>query len=247
MSGVLAKPTMRRQHIYTLLTVPVWGFLYTYTAILIVPATFLASFRMKVFFNYLVCFWAKSAFWILGKRVRVLGKENLVKGKKYMVLANHSSLFDILAIVSFYPGISWFGREYLLKIPLFGYLLKTSGFIPMRSTDFRNTREMLGKLVQKSNMKTIALFPEGTRTVDGKFNRFRKGFIHVLKSSDLDVLPITLNGLYSLKPKNRFYIDFNSRINVVVHQPIKNEELISKGDNEIINQVKEVIESAYYA
>jgi hypothetical protein len=48
-----------------------------------------------------------------------------------------------------------------------------------------------------------------------------------------------------LKPKNRFYINFDSKLDVVIHKPIKREELIEKSDNEIIETVKAVIESAY--
>jgi 1-acyl-sn-glycerol-3-phosphate acyltransferase len=236
---------MRRQHIYTLISVPAFGFLYAFTAFLMVFAIFFAVLRMKAPFNHLVLFWANSVFWVLGTRVRVQGRENLVKGENYILITNHSSLFDPLAVVSFYPGISWFGKEYLLKIPLFGFLLRFSGYIPLKSANIKNTKRMLEQLIQHSNGKTIAIFPEGTRTQDGKINRFHRGFIHVLKASNLDILPVTINGLFSLKPKNRFYINFDSKIDVIVHRPIKNEELIMKGDNEIINIVKEVIESAY--
>jgi hypothetical protein len=54
-----------------------------------------------------------------------------------------------------------------------------------------------------------------------------------------------LNGFYNLKPKNRFYINFNSKLNVIIHKPIKKEELIGKSDSEIVDVVKTVIESAY--
>jgi hypothetical protein len=59
-------------------------------------------------------------------------------------------------------------------------------------------------------------------------------------------LPVTLNGFYKLKPKNRFYINFDSKLDVVIHKPIRREELIDKSDYEIIEAVKTVIESAYH-
>ena len=64
-------------------------------------------------------FWAKSAFLIIGKKLHIEGKENIKKTGKYILIANHSSLFDIMAIISFFPGVSWFGHERLLKIPIF--------------------------------------------------------------------------------------------------------------------------------
>jgi 1-acyl-sn-glycerol-3-phosphate acyltransferase len=237
---------MKRHCLYTVLTVPVFGLLYVLTALTVLFATLFAISGIKGPLRLIGLLWARSIFWVLGKKLHIEGRENLVKGKKYILLANHSSLFDIMAIMSFNPGVLWFGREYLLNIPVLGFLLKKTGYIPMKTANFRNTKGMVEQLVQNSDSRTIAIFPEGTRTLDGKINRFHRGFIYVLKASKLDILPVTLNGLYSLKPKNRFYINFSSKIHIVIHKPVKNEDLIMKGDQEIINIVKEVIESANY-
>jgi 1-acyl-sn-glycerol-3-phosphate acyltransferase len=237
---------MQRFHLYTIITILVFGFLFAFTAFLALFVSFFAILRMKRTLTFISWLWARSIFWVLGKKLHMEGRENLVKKEKYILLANHSSLFDILAILSFYPGVSWFGREYLLKIPVWGFLLRRTGYIPMKTANFRNTKGMVEQLVQNSDSRTIAIFPEGTRTLDGKINRFHRGFIHVLRSSKLDILPVTLNGFYLLRPKNRFYIDFSSKLQIVIHKPFKNEELIMKSDQEIINIVKEVIESANY-
>jgi hypothetical protein len=66
-----------------------------------------------------------------------------------------------------------------------------------------------------------------------------------MRSKDLEILPVTLNGFYELKPKNRFYLDFSSKLDIVIHKPIKREELIAMNDCEIIESVRKVIESAY--
>jgi len=189
-------------------------------------------------------FWAKSAFLIIGKKLHVEGQENIKKDGKYILIANHSSLFDILAIISFLPGVSWFGHARLLKIPLFSQILKMTDYVPMNRANIKNTREMLDRLIEKSQGHTIAIFPEGTRTEDGKINDFFRGFIHVLRASEINVLPVTLNGFFVLKPKNRFYINFSSRISVIIHEPLAREELIKKDDAEIINIVKNIIESS---
>ena len=67
-----------------------------------------------------------------------------------------------------------------------------------------------------------------------------------MRSKDLEILPVTLNGFYELKPKNRFYLNFSSKLDIVIHKPIKREELIDKNDCEIIESVRKVIESAYH-
>jgi 1-acyl-sn-glycerol-3-phosphate acyltransferase len=189
--------------------------------------------------------WAKSVFLIIGKKFTVHGKENIKRERRYILVANHGSLFDIVAIMSFYPGVSWFGHERLLKVPLFSSILKMTDYVPFKEPTYRNTKQMLVQLMQKSKYQSVAIFPEGTRTLDGKINVFYRGFIYLFRTTEIGILPVTLNGFYKLKPKNRFYINFDSKLEVVIHKPIKREELIGKSDSEIIETVKTIIESAY--
>jgi 1-acyl-sn-glycerol-3-phosphate acyltransferase len=185
-------------------------------------------------------------FMIIGKKFTIQGKENINKEKRYILVANHGSLFDILAIESFYPGISWFGHERLLKVPLFGMILRMTDYVPFKEPNYRNTKHMIEQLVKKSKYQTVAIFPEGTRTLNGEINQFYRGFIYLFRTREIEILPVTLNGFYNLKPKNRFYINFDAKLDIVIHKPIKREELIYKSDSEIIERVKAVIESAYH-
>lgn len=237
---------MRFSGLYTVLTVPVYGILYIYTAIGIFFALFLSWLNAKKPVFFMSRIWAKSVFLLMGKRIHIIGKENINKGEKYILLANHASLFDILAIVSFYPEVSWFGHERLLRVPVFGRFLKMTDYVPFREPTVTNTRHMLEQLMEKANDRTVALFPEGTRTTSGKINPFFRGFIYLFRSREIGILPVTLNGFYDFKPKTRFYINFGSRLEVVIHKPIPRDELIDKSDNEIIDTVKTVIESAYH-
>lgn len=231
--------------IYSILTIPVFGILYIYTAVgvlFVIPLSYLNA-RKPV--QIMVKYWAKSVFLVMFKRLRIEGRENLDRKGKYILIANHSSLFDIVAIVSFYPEVSWFGHERLMKIPVFRRYLKLIDYIPFRTPTVANTRQMMGELVEKTRDRSIAIFPEGTRTKNGKISPFYRGFIYLLRTTDISIMPITLNGFYELKPKNRFYIDFGSRLGVKIHKPIPKDELIGKSDEEIVDTVKSVIESAY--
>lgn len=232
--------------LYTILTVPVYGILYIYTALGIFIAISLSWLNAKKPVFFLTRIWAKSVFLMMGKKIHVTGRDNIVKGQKYILLANHASLFDIVAIVSFYPEVSWFGHERLLKVPVFGRFLKMTDYVPFREPTVTNTRHMLEQLMERANNRTVALFPEGTRTTNGKISPFYRGFIYLFRSREIGMLPVTLNGFYDFKPKTRFYINFRSRLEVVIHKPIPREELIDKADNEIIEKVKTVIESAYH-
>ena len=232
--------------LYTFLTVPVYGILYTFTAIGIFLAISLSWLNIRKPLALLTRLWAKSVFLLMGKRIHIIGSENINKEEKYILLANHASLFDIVAIASFYPEVSWFGHERLLKVPVFGRFLRMTDYVPFREPTITNTRHMLEQLMEKANDRTVALFPEGTRTVNGKISPFYRGFIYLFRSREIGMLPVTLNGFYDFKPKTRFYINFGTRLEVVIHKPIPRDELIDKTDSEIIDKVKTVIESAYH-
>ena len=232
--------------LYTLLTVPVYGILYAYTAVGIFVALFLSWINIKKPVLILSKLWAKSVFLLMGKIIHVSGKENINKGERYILIANHASLFDIVAIMSFYPEVSWFGHERLLRVPVLGKFLKMTDYVPFREPTVTNTRHMLEQLIEKANNRSVALFPEGTRTTSGKINPFYRGFIYLFRSREIGILPVTLNGFYNFKPKTRFYINFGSKLEIVIHKPIPREELINRSDSEITSTVKAVIESAYH-
>jgi 1-acyl-sn-glycerol-3-phosphate acyltransferase len=233
------------KRIYTVLTILVFGLLYVYTAIgvlFVIPLIWLKA-RKPVY--VMVKYWAKSVFLVMFIRLRIEGKENFNKKDKYILIANHSSLFDIVAIASFYPEVSWFGHERLLRVPVFRSYLKLIEYIPFKDPTVKNTRHMLEQLVKRSQERSIAIFPEGTRTLSGKISPFYRGFIYLFRTSDIRILPITLNGFYDLKPKNRLYIDFGTKLEIIIHKPIPREELINKSDEEIIEAVRAVIESGH--
>jgi 1-acyl-sn-glycerol-3-phosphate acyltransferase len=232
--------------INSILTVPLFGFLYCYTAVGIFIVIILSLLNAKKPVHFLCKIWAKSVFLVMGKKLTVKGIENIDMNKKYILVANHASLFDIVAITSFYPQVSWFGHERLLKVPLFSRFLRLTDYVPFKEPTVTNTRHMLEQLMEKANDQSVALFPEGTRTTNGKINPFYRGFIYLFRSREIGILPVTLNGFYDLKPKTRFYINFGSKLDVIIHKPIPREDLICKNDKEIIDTVQKVIESAYH-
>lgn len=234
-----------RSKLFAAISIPLFAILYVDTAIVVLLLLVFAWLHLKGPIRVLSQLWAKSVFLIIGKKINFRGKENIIRGERYILVANHSSLFDIMAIMSFYPGVSWFGHERLLRVPLFGKILLMTNYVPFKKPTVKNTKEMLEQLALKSNKYTVAIFPEGTRTTSGEINQFYKGFIYLFRTADIGILPVTLNGFYKLKPKTRFYINFNSKLDIVIHKPISREELIMKSDDEIIERVKKTIELAY--
>jgi len=235
---------MLQRRLYTVLSVPVFIYLYAYTAVIVFLTLVFAYLKWKRVIRIILGAWAKTVFPLMGKKLRIEGKANIDKRQKYILLANHASLFDIIAIMAFYPEVAWFGHERMLRIPLVKQMLMMTDYIPMKLSNITNTRKMLSSLEEKALIKSVAIFPEGTRSLDGKLNSFYRGFIHLFRVTGNDILPVTLNGFYKLKPKNRFHINFGSRLGVVIHAPIKGKTIMSATDREIIERISQIIESA---
>ena len=230
-------------------------YLYTILAYMVLyPFTFFNTLTILLLnilglygaIHRVIGFWAKGSFFIIGKSFSIENEKNIKSGKNYILMANHASLFDIMGVMAIYPNVSWFGREYLLKIPVFGSLLRAINYIPMRSADIRNTKRMVEELMSKTKGKTIAIFPEGTRTLNGEINKFRKGFLYVQRAGQQDILPVSLIGFYKFKPKNRFYFNYFEKLSAKIHSPIPYAELEKLSDKEIIDTVQAKIKSEIF-
>jgi len=181
-------------------------------------------------------------FWSMGRRVKVRNRSYIKPGHTYLALINHSSLFDIPAIMTILPGGAWIGRGKLLKIPIFGRYLSKLNYIPIEPSNWRKSLEALETASMKSSKgQIILMFPEGTRSSDGNLQEFRRGFIRILRKTEIDILPITINGLYNWKPKYQRHIDTSEKLEIVINEPLPASELISLDDKEIIQKVKQRI------
>lgn len=163
-----------------------------------------------------------------------------------MVLTNHASLFDIPALMVVFPNVAWLGREYLIRIPVFGHVLKRTNYIAVSNNPAMTVRLIIQRAITSSQKLRIALFPEGTRTKTGELQEFKRGFIHIMNGGDLDILPVVMTGLFDIKPKTRFYIKPCQKVTITICKPIKRSSLINLSNAEIIEQVRDVFTANYH-
>ncbi|MCV9387194.1 1-acyl-sn-glycerol-3-phosphate acyltransferase [Reichenbachiella ulvae] len=133
---------------------------------------------------------------------RYVGMENLDFSSPSIIIANHSSFFDILALVRLHPKLVLVVNEWVYKSPLFGPAIRYADYIP----SFKNMEEEIPKmkeLVEKGY--SIAIYPEGKRSVDGKLTRFHKGAFYLAEELKLDITPIILYGHGYVMPKHEYY------------------------------------------
>ncbi|OHD54430.1 MAG: hypothetical protein A2Y33_04630 [Spirochaetes bacterium GWF1_51_8] len=219
---------------------------YIFTLLFCLLALLFAVFRLGGAVNIVFRMWAFSLFLFTGRFVRITGKENIDRKKGYIFLLNHSSFFDIPAMMLIKPGVKWIGRDKLVKIPLFGPMLLATGYIPLNMNSVKSVHDTLETALKRGKeAASIGVFPEGSRSLDGRLGSFKRGFIFILRNCDLDVVPVTLNGFFSFKPKKRFYLDTSLPLSAIIHPPLSNSELRDKSDDEILDIAKKIIESDY--
>ncbi|MDD5226728.1 MAG: lysophospholipid acyltransferase family protein, partial [Candidatus Omnitrophica bacterium] len=109
---------------------------------------------------------AWSSIW----RIAVTGREHLQQGKHYVLVANHQSLLDILAVCAALPiNFKFLAKRELFQIPFMGWAMAAAGYIPVDRGSHKSGREAMHRInrVLKKGV-SVLLFPEGTRSPDGK-------------------------------------------------------------------------------
>lgn len=122
----------------------------------------------------------------------------------FLYMFNHQSMFDGFLLVG---GINHYvtgvGANKQFAYPIWGQIVKRYGIIPIRRSELKqaiNSLDLLEKAIRKGT--TCLISPEGTRTLDGAMNRFKKGPFHVAKNTGVTIVPIGIIGAFRAKPKN---------------------------------------------
>jgi len=184
-------------------------------------------------------------FTIIGKRLKVLGLENIDPGKNYLIVSNYPGSYAGFALMNVFPDASILVHSFLSRVPVVGFLLKSTGATFVQQKRFGRTKRAIDETLKQIENKSIIILPEGGRSPDGSIHTFKRGFIYVLRHSSIALLPVTLRGFYSLKPLKRPYLDPDSDLEVVVHKPISRSTVESLNNERLLKLTVETIKEAY--
>ncbi|KAA0258077.1 1-acyl-sn-glycerol-3-phosphate acyltransferase [Deferribacter autotrophicus] len=221
-----------------------WFILILITAItIIVGAPFELirfKFNKRSFYRKLGYYWGKFSLMATFTKYEVKGIENIDFTKNYIVMGNHLSYFDIfLVFVALKDKIVFMAKKELFSIPFFGTVLKRMDFIPV---DRENPREAMKSLIEASKKlkegDSILVFPEGTRSEDGKLLEFKQGGFILAKRAGLDILPFAIRGTNNVLKKNSLKIRPFQKISITFLPPVSSE---GKKINELLLEVREAI------
>jgi 1-acyl-sn-glycerol-3-phosphate acyltransferase len=153
--------------------------------------------------------WAKAIVRAAGVRVVMEGLENLGRDRAQILVANHQSWFDVLVLAGHLPvEYRFVAKKELTRIPFFGPAWQACGHVAIDRQDRASAIESLeeaGRRVQ-TERSTMIIFPEGTRSVDGMLQPFKRGAFALAIRSGLPIVPAAILGSGAVMPKGSFRV-----------------------------------------
>jgi 1-acyl-sn-glycerol-3-phosphate acyltransferase len=171
-------------------------------------------------------------FWL---RYRVEGLEKLPEKGGALLLANHQSYIDpLLVAAGMRRPVSYLARHNLFQVPVIGWILRNTYVMPIRreSAGADSIRESVRRL---EHGYYVGMFPEGTRTRDGRLGEMKPGFVALVRRTRVPVVPVGIAGAFEAFPKGSFWMRPRT-VRVVFGVPFSVEEvsaLTAKGQEQV--------------
>ena len=225
-----------------LLIAVVWWALFIPLAGLVgIPWTFITG---KIDFLYRIATWgAFRGVLLAGVNVVIEGLDRLDPARNYIFMANHVSNIDPPILVPIIPRrTSVLVKRELFGIPILGYAMRLGDLVAVdranREAAVDSVRRAVEVLKRGLNM---VIFPEGTRSRDGRLLPFKKGPFYLAIDSGVSVVPVSMVNTFQIWPKGHFYIKpLTAR--VVFHRPLNPRDFATRDD--LMNAVRDKIASA---
>jgi len=191
--------------------------------------------------------WCKIVLSIGLSAPEVKGLENLPpRDETILVAANHMSWFDVPVLHGFLAGrLLWsFAKAELVNVPVLGTYMQTAEHILISRQSRKSQLESLKSAIKTLSLKrNVFIFPEGTRSLDGKLREFKGGAFTIARKSGVKIVPVTLIGNDLVFPANALMPLCPGRgiMKMVVHPAIDPE---GKTDEELMEETRVAIASA---
>jgi 1-acyl-sn-glycerol-3-phosphate acyltransferase len=231
---------MVRAYLFLAVLIPLTIF---FSVSAIVSTLFDSSGRAYAFHARL---WARLALAMNLVNVTLAGTEHLPDGP-VIFMSNHQSNFDIFALLAAMPRqIHWIAKKELFDIPLFGPSMRRGGYIPLDRGDGRKALQSMDEAAATIRQgKSVVLFPEGTRTPDGRLLPFKRGGFILARKAAVPVVPVTINGSGRINPASQIRL-YSGNIHITLHPPIVTPPELRRSEAEswMMEAVRVSIESS---
>ncbi len=169
--------------------------------------------------------WAPGVLWGCGIKVLVHNPGRVDTTKPHVFVSNHLSYLDIPVLFSAIPSNLYFIAKKEIKwVPFIGQYMMATGMLFVNRDNKHKAIISLKRAAQLvSKGKSVLMFPEGTRSRDGKTNAFKKGPFHLAKEAKVSVIPVAIQGTENVLGPDTGRIRPGT-VNVFIGEPIHPEE-----------------------
>lgn len=202
-----------------LIMIPVMVVATIITALTTIIASLLGGGRWWGYYPEIL--WSRLWCWLAFVKVTVSGRENIDDKTSYVFVCNHQGAYDIFSIYGYLGhNFRWMMKASLRKIPFVGLACECSKQIYVdKSTPAKLRKTMSRAEQQLQNGMSLVVFPEGSRTPDGKIHRFKRGAFMLADEFGLPVVPVTICGCYEVMPRTALLPKWG-HIRLTIHKPI---------------------------
>ncbi|MBI2189699.1 MAG: 1-acyl-sn-glycerol-3-phosphate acyltransferase [Acidobacteria bacterium] len=184
--------------------------------------------------------WAKLILLTTGVRVDVQGLDRLT-ARTYVFVANHQSHYDTAILFAVLPyQLRIIAKQSLGRFPFLGWHLRRTGhlLVDRRRPDRTAIFDWAARLT--SQQLSLIVYPEGTRSADGRVGRFKGGSFHIALEAGLPVVPLSVVGTRRIMQKGRLAAR-PGRVRLVVHEPIDTSMLGGTDPKTFGERVRQII------
>lgn len=215
-------------------SVIMWGgvsvltlFFALWDILIVMPLCLLTGDRTRSMIHAVSTVWARAIInWNPLWRLAVSGRANIQRGKNYIVVANHQSLLDILAVAASLPlHFKFLAKRELFYIPFMGWAMGLAGYIPVDRSSHESGKKAVFRIsdLLKRGL-SVLLFPEGTRSPDGKIHAFKMGAFKLARENSVEILPVVIEGTGTALPKKSMLLRKRSIFAVSIGKPVSMAE-----------------------
>ena len=235
----------QRKELPPMLRTTVFWALFLPLTVLVILAGLPASLLSPDYLHNCGRFWGRAALRLAGTRLQVCGQEYLPLKQAVIYMANHQSQFDILALFAGIPGqFRWLAKAELFRIPLFGLAMRRSGYIPVNRGNRREAMQSMTAAARRiASGTSVVVFPEGTRSENGRLLPLKKGGFLLAIHSQVPIVPIAIHNSGRLLPKGSRILR-RGKIQIEILPAIPTTGLRSAASEELTMQVRQALESA---
>jgi 1-acyl-sn-glycerol-3-phosphate acyltransferase len=176
--------------------------------------------------NFVAWSWGAGLLVILGIRLRVVGREHIALRHSRVIVMNHTSALDMMAVGAISPpGLMALGKKEFLYVPFLGLAWWALGQAFVDRSNARKARASIQKVAERvrREARSVVIFPEGTRSREGKLQPFKMGAFHLVAATKAPLVPMVIYGAWErIRPDS---VDVNpGEITVVIHPEQSTED-----------------------